>query len=79
MRQICCLTNRCGAPTNQTKVQILDHGQTTRKVNVSGVLLSSSPKQKGKKTPDHRLLLSRPRISLRAAFELGLNHFKVVV
>ena len=35
--------------TNQTKVQMLEYGQTTRKVKVSRILSPSSPKQKGKK------------------------------
>ena len=34
--------------TNQTKVQILVY--TTHKVNVSGILFSSSPKQNGRRT-----------------------------
>ena len=37
--------------TNQTKVQILDYGQTTGKVNVSSVLFSPSPLKK-RRTPD---------------------------
>ena len=35
--------------TDQTKVQILDYGQTTHKGNVSGTLFQWSPTQKGKK------------------------------
>ena len=35
--------------TNQTEVQILDYGQTTGKVNVSGVLFSPSLVKKKKR------------------------------
>ena len=49
------VTNQCRAPkallfsTNQTKVQFLYYGHMTRKVNVSGILFPSYPKQKGKR------------------------------
>ena len=36
---------------NQTKVQILDYRQTTRKVNGLGVLFPSSSKQRGRLGP----------------------------
>lgn len=38
-----------GFSINQTKVQILDYGQTMHKINPSGILFPLSPKQKGEK------------------------------
>ena len=44
--------------TNQTKVQILDYGQTTRKVNVSGQLSPHLPNEREEGPPDRRLRFS---------------------
>ena len=43
------LQKKFGFSINQTKVQILDYGQTMHKINPSGILFPLSPKQKGEK------------------------------
>ena len=85
--QICCLTSRCRASkdllfflTNQTKVQMLDYGQTTRKVKVSSILSPSSSKQKGKKNTwsqvnSHQSILHKNYFFYCEHFNFPINPF----